>query len=244
MPRMRILSAADQARLEQPPISDSAERKRHFAFPRTALETAQGMRSFTNRIGFLLAYGYFRAARRFFAPEDYYPRDIAHVARVLGAVPEDFEADGYKETTRLRHQRLVLDLQGFRPFDAEAEARLVTEVATMARAHLKPRMIFGRCVDFLIEQRVQVPGVRRLTDLIRHQLADRKRLLMEIVAAHLTPPVRTMLDDLFERDDGGNRYRLSLLRKLSQSKPTNQGSRDCRGFQRHCGPLRQRRPSA
>lgn len=54
MPRMRILSAADQARLEQPPVFDSVERKRHFDFPRTVVETAQGMRSSTGRIGFLL----------------------------------------------------------------------------------------------------------------------------------------------------------------------------------------------
>lgn len=221
MPRMRILSAADQARLEQPPVFDSAERKRHLDFSRTVLEIAQGMRGPANRIGFLLSYGYFRTARRFFAPEDYHPRDIVHVARVVGLALEDFEAAAYKETTRLRHQRLVLDLQGFQAFDAKEETRLVTEIATMARAHLKPRMIFGRCVDFLIEQRVQVPGVRRLTDLIRHQLADRKRALMDVVAAHLTSPVRAMLDDLFEREDGGNRYRLSLMRKHSQSsRPT------------------------
>ncbi len=205
------------ARLEQPPVLDSAGRKRHFDFPRTALETAQTIRSPTGRIGFLLAYGYFRAARRFFAPEDCHPRDIAHVARVVGAAQEDFEAGAYKGTTRLRHQRLVLDLQGFQVFDMEAQARLVAEIAAMVRTHLPPRMIFGRCVDFLIEQKIQVPGVRRLTDLIRQQLSDRKRLLMDVVEAHLTPPIRGLLDDLFDREDGGNRYRLSLLKKISQS---------------------------
>lgn len=121
----------------------------------------------------------------------------------------------------MRHQRLVLDLQGFGAFDTGAQARLVTEIAAMARTHLAPRMIFGRCVDFLIEQKIQVPGVGRLTDLIRQQLAERKRLLMDVVAAHLTPPVRAMLDDLFEQEDEGNRYRLSLLKKISQSaRPT------------------------
>jgi hypothetical protein len=218
---MRILSAADQARLDRPPVLDSAERKRHFDFPQTALETAKSLRSPIGRVGFLLAYGYFRAARRFFASEDYHPRDIAYVARLIGAAPEAFEANAYKETTRLRHQRLVLDLQGFRVFDTEAEARLVTEIATMARAYLAPRMIFGRCVDFLIEQKIQVPGVRRLTDLIRQQLADRKRLLMDVVKALLTPSILGILDDLFDRDDGENQYKLGLLKKISQSaRPT------------------------
>ena len=91
----------------------------------------------------------------------------------------------------------------------------------MARAYLAPRMIFGRCVDFLIEQKIQVPGVRRLTDLIRQQLADRKRLLMDVVKALLTPSILGILDDLFDRDDGENQYRLGLLKKISQSaRPT------------------------
>ena len=86
MPRMRILSAANQTRLEQPPVFDSTERKRHFDFPRTVLETAQGMRRSTGRIGFLLSYGYFRADRRFFAPDDFPARATACVARVSGPV--------------------------------------------------------------------------------------------------------------------------------------------------------------
>lgn len=215
MPRMRILGVADQARLDRPPVLGSAERKRHFDFPQTALETAKSLRSPIGRVGFPLAYGYFRAAQRFFASEDCHPRDIAYVARLIGAAPEAFEANAYKETTRLRHQRLVLDLQGFRVFGTEAEARLVTEIATMARAYLAPRMIFGRCVDFLIEQKIQVPGVRRLTDLIRQQLADRQRLLMDAVKALLTPSILGILDDLFDRGDGENRCRLGLLKKIS-----------------------------
>jgi len=221
MPRLRLLSAAEQARLEQPPIFDHDERKRHLDFPRTVLDVARNLRSPVSQIGFLLCYGYFRAARRFFAPEDYHPRDIAHVARVIGASPATFDAKAYKETTRLRHQRLVLDLQGFRAFDVAAERSLSTEIATMVRAHLKPRLIFGRCLDFLVEHSIQLPSVRRLSDLVRQQLAARKRLLTGMVTAHLTLSARKMLDDLFEQPEGENRYRLSLLKKLSQStRPT------------------------
>ena len=66
MPRMRILNTSEQARLEQPPVFDSAERKRHFGFPRMVLETARGLRGSASQVGFLLSYGYFRATRRFF----------------------------------------------------------------------------------------------------------------------------------------------------------------------------------
>ena len=83
MPRMRILSAADQARFEHPPVFDSAERKRYFNFPRFVMDAAQDLRGPANWIGFLLAYGYFRASRRFFLPDTYLERDIAWVSRAI-----------------------------------------------------------------------------------------------------------------------------------------------------------------
>lgn len=83
MPRMRILSAADQARFEHPPDFDSAERKGYLIFPRFVMDTAQELREPANRIGFLLAYGYFRASRRFFLPDAYHERDIAWVSRAI-----------------------------------------------------------------------------------------------------------------------------------------------------------------
>ena len=79
MPRMRILNAAEQARFEHPPAFNSAERKRYFDFSQSVMHAVQDLRSPVNRIGFLLAYGYFRATRRFFSPEQYHERDIGSV---------------------------------------------------------------------------------------------------------------------------------------------------------------------
>ena len=54
--------------------------------------------------------------------------------------------------TRLTNHRRILELQGFQAFDEQAKVQVATEIATMARRHLKPRLIFGRCIDFLIEK--------------------------------------------------------------------------------------------
>lgn len=143
MPRMRILSASEETHLQQPPVFDSAERKRFFDFLKSLLEIVGRMKGSANQVGFLLMCGYFRAARDFFLPQDFHARDVAYAARLLNVSPSDFQPETYRETTRLRHHRIILDFFGFRPFDREAEALLSAEIATMARAHLKPRLIFG-----------------------------------------------------------------------------------------------------
>ena len=217
MPRMRILNAAEEAHYGSPPVFSSVERKRFFDFSRSVMEAAHDLRSTANRIGFLLGYGYFRATRRFFAPETYHARDIAYVSRSLDLPLDTFMPDSYAKMSRLRSQARILDLQGFRPFDDQADGRLITEIAKMARGHLKPRIIFGHCIDFLIANRVQLPSAWRLTDLIRARLGERKEDLIRLTGENLPSELRVMLDGLFVQENGGNRYRLTLLGKISQS---------------------------
>lgn len=57
---------------------------------------------------------------------------------------------------------------------------MTVEIATIARMHLKPGLIFGRCVDFLIQRRVQVPRAGIPLELIRSGLQARKT---ELIAA-------------------------------------------------------------
>lgn len=217
MPRMRILSAAEQARFEHPPAFNSVERKKYLDFPGFVIDVAKSLRAPVNRIGFLLAYGYFRATRRFFAPETFHARDIMYVSRALDLPLDTFTPDAYAKMSRLRSQARILDLQGFQPFDARAENQLIAEIAKMACVHLKPRIIFGHCIDFLIANRIQLPGARRLTDLIRARLSERKEDLIRLVDTNLPPDLRATLDGLFVQEDGGNRYLLTLLSRISQS---------------------------
>ena len=161
--------------------------------------------------------GYFKATKRFYQPQDFRDRDIAAAIHQLKLPESAFEPTQYTETTRLRHQRQILDFHGFAPFDQSASYALATEVATMARVHLKPRLIFDRCVDFLIQHRVQVPSAYRLNDLIRAGLHDRKAELIALMDSQLPAEARHLLDDLFAASDDQNRYRLTLLKKLSQS---------------------------
>lgn len=221
MPRMRILSTQEQEDFDCPPVFGHAERKRMFSLPKSLLETARGLRTLNSQIGFLLMCGYFRASKRFFLPRDFHERDIEFIAGLLHLSASDFEPDSYTETTRLRHQRKVLDFYGFRLFDAAAEQLVKTEIATMVRSQLKPKLIFERCLDRLIQHRMTLPNSYFLTDRIREGLKQRRHELNRLVDAHLLPDTRQLLDDLFGMGQGGNRYRLTLLKKLSQStRPT------------------------
>jgi TnpA family transposase len=218
---MRILSTSEQDAFDKPPLFDHRERKRFFDLPKALMDMASGLRSPAGQMGFLLTCGYFKAAKRFYRPQDFRGPDIEVATKRLDLQGTDFAPEAYAKQTRARHQRLILDFYGFTPFDREAEAVLAAEIATMARTHLKPRLIFDRCVDFLVQRRVQVPRSGVLLELIRSGLQVRKAELIGLMDAHLSDDARALLDDLFTTADDQNRYRLTLLKKLSQStKPT------------------------
>lgn len=217
MARMRILSSNEQDAFDKPPLFDHKERKQFLILPKELVDIARGLRTPDSQIGFALMCGYFKATKRFYQPHDFHVRDITFAAHQLDLSERDFQPSQYTETTRLRHQRQILDFHGFVSFDDCARKRLATEVSTMARTHLKPRLIFERCNDFLIQQHVQVPTSRRLMDLIRTGLHDRKAELVTLMDSHLNDGARGMLGDLFASPDDQNRYRLTLLKKLSQS---------------------------
>ena len=221
MPRMRILTASEQEAFDKPPLLDHRERKQFFDLPKGLIDIATSLRTPDTQIGFVLVCGYFRAARRFYLPHDFHERDVQAAATMLGLTISDFSPDRYVKQTRTRHQQLVLEFHGFVAFDRDAEVALSVEIATMARTHLKPRLIFDRCIDFLIQRRVQVPKAGTLFELIRSGLQARKAELVALMDAHLTDEARDLLDDLFTAPEEQNRYRLTLLKKMSQStKPT------------------------
>jgi hypothetical protein len=223
MPRMNVISRSEQDAFDAPPVFNSAERKQFFDFPSSLLESALHLQSLTNRIGFLLSCGYFKACKRFFRPQDYHQRDIEFVARRIGLRPEEFVAHDYVARSRRRHEKLVLDFYGYRRFDEDAARFIKAEIDSMICAQLKPKLIFWRCVDLLPREHIQLPGYSQLSELILAALNQRKRDLAAVIDRELNTEARTLLDGLFEQEgaDKYARYKLTLLKKLSQStKPT------------------------
>ena len=219
MTRMKILSAAEQAAFDAPPLFNHRERKQFLEFPTALLSMAASFRQPVNQVCFLVSCGYFQATRQFFPPVDYHPRDVAYVSNQLAV--EGILTEGYTDRTRQRHQKLILEFYGFQPFDSRSEALLKVEISAMARLHLKPRLVFDRCTDFLWQKHIQVPKTGTLTGLIRQGLNRRKAELVGLMDAHLTDQARRLLDSLFSTPDDQNQYRLTLLKKLSQStKPS------------------------
>ena len=67
MPRMQILTQAEELLFSNPPKFNHSDRKRFFEYPDELLKVAYGFRKEEHCVMFLLAYGYFKATKKFFS---------------------------------------------------------------------------------------------------------------------------------------------------------------------------------
>lgn len=156
MLRMRILSSSGQEAFDKPPHFDHRERKQFFVLRMALEDRAATLRTQSNQIGFFVICGYFKATKRFHFPQEFQERDIGTAARILGLRRSEYSPNACAKQT-LSSSAIILEHYGFALFDAKTETALAAEIVTTARIHLKPRLMFDCCVDFLVQRRFQVP---------------------------------------------------------------------------------------
>jgi Domain of unknown function (DUF4158) len=79
---------------------------------------------------------------------------------------EQIELHLYAKETSSRHRGFMLDFYGFKPFRPHGRPILAEEIARLLRSQIKPKVIFWRCVDVLIREKIKVPGYFPLADQI------------------------------------------------------------------------------
>src|SRR5258708_22209553 len=141
---MKFLGAVEREVLMPPPVFNSVQRKQYFDFSSELLTLAQDLQTPTNQVCFLVSCGYFKAAKRFFPNRRCSRRDLDYVAQKLGFQPDSIDVNSYSATTRLRHERLILDFYGFRPFDSTAREFVICEIEIFARSQLQSAIILWR----------------------------------------------------------------------------------------------------
>jgi TnpA family transposase len=232
MPRMNILSTSEKDEFDTPPIFNSAQRKQFFETPPDLMQEVNKLRTPANKIAFVLAYGYFSVGKRFFLPKRYHRSDIEYVSRKLGFAFDEFDPTLYPQRTAHYHQTLILTLCGFKVWGRDTENFIHQEIRSMVLSNLKPNLIFWRCVDLMIREKIQIPGYNRISDMILKALQARKSDLTTLIQASLSLENQALLDTLFRKDGDTDPnsekspYKLTTLKKLSQSsKPAKVSER-------------------
>ncbi|MBL4707610.1 MAG: DUF4158 domain-containing protein, partial [Flavobacteriales bacterium] len=214
---MNILDKNSFEIFHKPPEFTSTQRKSCFTFSQKRIEDTKKLRSPTTQIGFLLSLGYFKVSKRFYDPEDFYTRDINHVAKLLGYNASDFISQNYLLRTRQRYNLRIIKLCGYKSFDSSVSKKIIENIDAMVRQYLKTNLIFWRCIDLMINDKICPPTYNKISKLILSRMSSYKSEMTHIINQTMSVQCRDLLNSLFLKTAESNKFELTLLKKPSHS---------------------------
>jgi TnpA family transposase len=224
---IKILNNNNSKVFETPPLFNGEERKRFFYLPKWADDLVKVLKTPTNQVGFILQFGYFKATGRFFVARKFRQNDIEFIANKLDFQLDELDFNGYKERSLIRHQEIILDHMGVRQFNRTLYKLLLKEAGTLVSKQMKPRLIFLSLMEFLKNQKIEIPNYHVFEEIITDSLRVFEKSLIEKIEKSLSVGDKQLLDQLLEigeeYTDGDKqeskikRYKLTLLKKTNQS---------------------------
>ncbi len=153
-----ILTSAELKIFKNPPEFNSEERKKYFYISVWAEKELKTFRTAINKVCFILQLGYFQAVKRFFYANTYQKKDIEYIANRLNISLEEIDINKYKKETFNRNKKIILINLGFEPFTQKHNKLLIEKITQLVSKQLKPKFIFSEAIDFLIKNKIEVPG--------------------------------------------------------------------------------------
>jgi len=117
---IKILSPSEIKSFDLPPSGLNAnERKQYFRPPKAIMDVVTSFRTPTNKVCFVLLFGYFRTTNKFFRAKDFHSSEVEFVCKFLNIDPTTVHFDQYVETSLERHQQIILNQLGCTKFIEE-----------------------------------------------------------------------------------------------------------------------------
>ena len=209
--RLKILGGDEIDALYAHPRFTHEERVDHFALSPAEVAALEQLHSIKSKIFFILQLGYFKARHMFFI------FDLREVEDDVGYIRERYfpDTDQVDPTiakgTRLKQQRLILELCNYRAWNTEEQKKLAARSRQAAKVSGKPIYIFRELTHYLLENRIVAPGYSLMQDTVGGALAYEQRRLASIVRSHLEQSETEALDRLLQDTQG--LYEITLLKR-------------------------------
>jgi hypothetical protein len=217
MSRLNILTEEEQRRFDYPPQLSDEDRSLCFMLNDTLQRKINQLRTATNKVGFFLQYGYFKSCQRFFPSSRYHQADIVFVAKLLGIPLTDIHLNKYVYTTPEYHQKTILSLLGYHPFEVAKLNWFLFEMENRVEQFSTPRELFFELLSLLYSRNAEIPSYHRLSDLITQCYLSFENKLLHLIETTITPNNRTLLDSLLSTKRDGSNIKLSQLKSINQS---------------------------
>lgn len=217
MSNLLILSENERENFDNPPVLPAEIKTLCFTITPELEEKIKQLRTKTNKVGFLLQYGYFKACKRFFTINQFSKEDIKYVAKLLGITLSEINMTQYQKTVPAKHQLVILESLGYKPFNETVIPWLQKEVKRKVNQTLEPRQIFIELLQKLHQQKIEVPSSHRLFELITTAYLDHEAKLLAIISKNISLEQKGKLESLLVTSKKDGSSLLNQFKIINQS---------------------------
>jgi hypothetical protein len=179
--RLKILASDEIKSIYGRPCFNYEERIEYFALSHSDLEILEGFRSLKSQVHFILQLGYFRAKYLFFiftldeVEDDFqYIMEQHFDSRQIGGITV------IDKQTRLKQQRLILELYGYRNCTKEERQELEQRARQSAMVYSKPIYVFRELVNYLTKHKIILPGYSLMQKVVSRAINSEQSRLINI----------------------------------------------------------------
>lgn len=220
---IKILGDSQRKEFDKPPKLTYEQRRLFFAVPQWAEIDHKSILD-TNRIGFVLQMGYFKASGRFFKNETFYKDDFLFVLKLIGL---SFDLVIFKKTyeikTIYRHRQIILENFGITGFGKKEKDFAYQEAIRLLKKQASPSKVFYSLTTYLRSHRIEIPTYFALASIITDAFRQRDSLLISLIEKNLSEDIQKIFDKMLSIDENSSEktYLLTQLKKSQElMKPT------------------------
>lgn len=224
----KILSTNEIKEFDNPPVFNSEARKAFFILPSWGNDFIKELGNDTNRLVYILMFGYFKCCQKFFTPNKFSAKDIKFVVNKFGLKHDTETLSNFSRVNILRYKENILKNTHISQFDESARQLLIRETKNIVVKKFKLKSILISLIDLLYSKRIEIPTYNAFAEIITDVLNDFEKGLQEKLSGLLDEHKRKILDNFLTRiesetakDPKSFRYKITNLKKFSHStKPS------------------------
>jgi len=219
VPQISIFTASERKRFDSPPVFNKEERRRYFRVPVDVRKTLSGIRKQSNRVGFLIQFGYFQAAGRFFPVNRFNRRDIAYVRSVFKL--ESADLGDYSDRMAAHHRNQICVLSNWQKIDTAARDELTHLAQQYVANQDYPKRILAGLTDLCWKRQWVIPSYTDLATIITDSYNVTEQALLRDVVRVLGPhhieKLEALLTPIQQKTGSGTAAPLTMLKRLDHS---------------------------
>lgn len=229
---LKILNKNGQNDFDNPPEFNSEERKKFFNIAKWVLDKVQNLKNNSNKVIFILLYGYFKAEKKFFSPKSFHEKDIKYITLQLNISLPNMKLKSIDRKLLNKYKHIILQNTGFKTFDKTSKNELVNECERLVSTHLRPKYILSELISFLVRNKIEIPKYHLLNYIISASINKFENTIYSILECNITNENKKQLNKLIELSTNKemSKYKLTLLKKINQSTKPRKISKSIEDF--------------